>query len=894
MADDDFLEWTAKQSDWTRDALRRHAIQPRLELTINDKKEILNSIRHSCGFGELSAPLNAFLKSDHLAEKSVSEGRAVLCSLGPVKHLNRLAKGQKLNFATDGITIIYGDNGSGKSGFCRVAKKLCRSLSSEVLLGNVFEAGPHLPVEVSVRYLVDGMSAPEEETWINGTPTPRAISQISVFDSQNARLYIDQQNRIAFLPLQIALLEAHGSHRVELDRTFSEEIKEIDRRLKVSLPGGYSVNGEIAKFLQTLDPKSKGTVPDAAKLAALATLSVEEVDELAALQLALANDPSTMAARRRRAIAALTEYLSTVEVVDSGLSTTSANSLRDLREQAIISLQAAQLAANEKFLDLPLGGVGMSPWRLMYDFAKTYAASLGLNTDSGLPSATGDRCVLCQVELSPSACARIEGFNAFVSGVANKAADDAVRARDEALLKWKEIAIPSHETVLAMLGEYGTLSPERQKTVSSISLYFDAARKRRQSLLAATDAASFSAALELPSSIADLISSEIQNLEKEALLDEKAASDDRTRAATRARREYLSDRRKLGQDLPTLVARCVDLETKSKLQKCREAVETGSISRKITALRRSLVMDEFEGRVRAEIRELGLTHIPLTVNDSSANGGSYFEVGVESLSAVPNRNVLSEGEQRALALACFLAELGGDVSGHGMIFDDPVSSLDHVRIRRAATRIVNEATKGRQVIIFTHNLLFFNEVIDAAARGTPPIPVLESFIAQSEQHGFGIVSSDETWIARPVNKRVESLRGRLREFASVTDFTTDEWRRWAKDFYTDLRETWERFVEEVLLCKVVERFNSDVKTQSLKGVVMEDNDYKIIYWAMKLVSERSGHDMAPAKAIPVPTPDEMKVDLDQFDAYRQIIAKRKRMAEDRRKELESPPKATIL
>jgi hypothetical protein len=41
---------------------------------------------------------------------------------------------------------------------------------------------------------------------------------------------------------------------------------------------------------------------------------------------------------------------------------------------------------------------------------------------------------------------------------------------------------------------------------------------------------------------------------------------------------------------------------------------------------------------------------------------------------------------------------------------------------------------------------------------------------------------------------------------------------WA--FYTDLRETWERLVEEVLLGKVVEQFNRDVKTQSLKGVVV--------------------------------------------------------------------------
>ena len=69
----------------------------------------------------------------------------------------------------------------------------------------------------------------------------------------------------------------------------------------------------------------------------------------------------------------------------------------------------------------------------------------------------------------------------------------------------------------------------------------------------------------------------------------------------------------------------------------------------------------------------------------------------------------------------------------------------------------------------------------------------------------------------------------------------------SRTFCTDLRETWERLVEEVLLGKVVERFNSDVKTQSLKGVVVDDDDYVKIYWAMKRASERSGHDMASAR-----------------------------------------------
>ena len=63
---------------------------------------------------------------------------------------------------------------------------------------------------------------------------------------------------------------------------------------------------------------------------------------------------------------------------------------------------------------------------------------------------------------------------------------------------------------------------------------------------------------------------------------------------------------------------------------------------------------------------------------------------------------------------------------------------------------------------------------------------------------------------------------------------------------------------------------------------------------MKGVSERSGHDMAAGKAIPIPTPADMKTDLDVIEQYRIDATKPKKDAERRRIDLEEPPKATVL
>ena len=256
---------------------------------------------------------------------------------------------------------------------------------------------------------------------------------------------------------------------------------------------------------------------------------------------------------------------------------------------------------------------------------------------------------------------------------------------------------------------------------------------------------------------------EVAALEARAIENEQAAaSGSAQRSVDRLRFSELKDRNKLSQDLPTVLARLGDLEMVSKLSKCRELVNTGQVSQKITSLRRELFTAELEKRIQSEIETLDLTHLPFRVADRSEAGRSMFSVFLRTPVGVANDKVLSEGEQCALALACFFGELAGDDVKNGIVIDDPVSSLDHVRIRRIASRVVDEASKGKQVIVFTHNLLFFNEVAEASARANPPVPGGKRIITKSFESGFGLISeTDEPWIAQKVNDRITRIRAKL-------------------------------------------------------------------------------------------------------------------------------------
>ena len=75
--------------------------------------------------------------------------------------------------------------------------------------------------------------------------------------------------------------------------------------------------------------------------------------------------------------------------------------------------------------------------------------------------------------------------------------------------------------------------------------------------------------------------------------------------------------------------------------------------------------------------------------------------------------VLSEGEQKALALADFLAEVTAVPASSPVVFDDPITSMDYRRIHEVCDRIVALAD-DHQIIVFTHNIWFAAELLSKA------------------------------------------------------------------------------------------------------------------------------------------------------------------------------------
>ncbi|MGX9389527.1 AAA family ATPase [Nitrobacteraceae bacterium UC4446_H13] len=231
-----------------------------------------------------------------------------------------------------------------------------------------------------------------------------------------------------------------------------------------------------------------------------------------------------------------------------------------------------------------------------------------------------------------------------------------------------------------------------------------------------------------------------------------------------------------------------------------------------------------------------------------------------------NSDILSEGEKRALALAGFLAELKEVGARHGIVVDDPVSSLDHARMESVAKRLVQEAKTGRQVIIFTHNLFFHYAVLEAAH--DMKVCVRQEWIAKHGAGRFGIIDNNQQpWISMGVTKRLSIIDGLLQKEKSTYSEADEANRSFVTDVYTKMRETWEHTIEEILFAGVVGRFKLNVATMRLRAAHVEKSDYEAVYAGMTRCSKYSGHDQAAGVPADLPKFADIKADLDKLNLY---------------------------
>ncbi len=875
---------------WQRDLLRRVSTQ--VELSSKDLAEVQAIARHEHGLGggEVGRPVP--VTSAELSRAEPTRPRVVLRELRDVANANRLAKAQSLRFAIDGLTIVYGENGSGKSGYCRVLKSLCRvrKEAEEKILPDVFTPGaPQANPCATVRFDLDGKE--QSVQWSAPKAPPAALSAVSVFDARAAPLYVNSESRIDVLPAGLDILPRYGAALQKLAELVDKEVTTLERSAANPLPS-FDQSTSAGKFVSRLSAGSIQTgVPRESELRALATLSAEELAELARLESEARTDPTAIAGALRSAAEAAGTLAAHVDRLSQAVGTEAARHLADSLAAAREARQAAQLAAGSAFGNEALPGVGGGPWRLLFEQARAYSA-VAYPGEPFPPASADHLCVLCQQPLSQAATERLQRFDSFLRG---QTARDASNREQEVLALVATVRSAGAGDESARVQLLSGAGKEGVELGVAVTAFLQSAKARTAALLAGVERGSLvETGTPMSESPGPALQRRKVQWDARAVELERSATDAAERKQRTERLAELKARSQLAPILPTCVARIAELESLNRLRDFRKACDTTAVSKKATELRRLLVTREFEERLQAEMKHFGIEGLPVRTQDRSAGGQSLIGVALEATQKVKNTEVLSEGERTALALACFFAEVGGTPGHCGIVLDDPVSSLDQERRRLVAQRVVREAQSGRQVVVFTHDLSFLYELRAAAADCTPQVPVAQHELRKTAEAGCGTVFAETLpWVARPVKERLAQLDEKLKSIRALPNRNDDKYRAIVKDFGTDLREAWERFVEEVVLKGVAQRFQTQVKTQSLREVLVEDVDHRAINLGMTRASEWSGHDKAKGLGGGLPSPEELASEVTKLRAYQKELIARQIVALERRRKEERPPPATL-
>jgi hypothetical protein len=204
----------------------------------------------------------------------------------------------------------------------------------------------------------------------------------------------------------------------------------------------------------------------------------------------------------------------------------------------------------------------------------------------------------------------------------------------------------------------------------------------------------------------------------------------------------------------------------------------------------------------------------------------------------------------------------------GLVFDDPVSSLDHRRRWEVAERLAKESL-NRQVIVFTHDI-YFLLILEQKAEEIGAM-LTKNYIRRTAD-GYGVHSENLPFDVLGTKDRL----GRLRQMlvgvrTAAKDGDDDLLRQRTAKLYGQLRLAWERCIEEVLLNGAVQRFGEGVSTQRLKSVTVTDDDYHEIDAGMTK-SSKFEHDAAAAVGrLPMPDPDEIDADIERLARWRDAL-----------------------
>ena len=782
-------QWANKSDEWIR-RIVRHVLGSDSQVAENERALIYRLFLEEKGFSDRALPAEPPIA--HSAQTVGQPEPLHLSHISDVKGVNALVEGEKIKFGSR-LTLLFGENATGKTGYARILKGLAGSRSADDILPDV-----HLQEDPPSPFADIGYRLGETEVsyqW-NGERAQAPFDRMSLFDSPSVELHVDADLSYTYSPASLAIFDRVTLEVQEIGKSIEEELETL-KADSSTLLNRFDYRSSIYPHIQSL-----GVATNLAELQTLSQLSddaeAQKQDLETTIALLRADAIGQALSLRTGFQKVLTEALAFVSVAGK-LSVSEYNvtlsKLSDLqRDQE--SLRDSLFAA----ADLP--AEPDDTWESFIHSGQDYRRRL---ENLGVHDST--RCLYCRQTLGAEALQLIAKYGEYLEDQIAKDIEEqaaTIRSLVKQMQDFSLTAVRAFVVDLDTDPNFGKqASADQIETLKAIVTLDDTLRQRFTKEVSVDD--------DLPTRIT-AIKADIESW--------VSALNDTVEELQRQNSNREESIEAKGKQLYELKARLslkeswTEIENVVALAKCAERLESErraitTVLRNITGLTtrasEQLINKNFEQMFRNECSELRAPELELEFFGREGHPRRRRTLPGDHK---PSR-VLSEGEQKVIAIADFIAEAKMSEISVPVIFDDPVSSLDHRRVEEVATRIADLAS-DHQVVVFTHDIFFTACLLAIFDKSEGCV-----YYRVTDEDGMGTVTPG----TGPRWDTMSNLGAKINLSIEGAIKTAGEEREtYVREAYSSIRSWCELFVEQDMLAKVTERYQPNVRMTNLDRI----------------------------------------------------------------------------
>lgn len=786
--------------------------------------------------------------------------QVILAEISGIKGIGALAPQKPLTFG-EGLTIVYGPNGCGKSSYVRILKALANPQNADAVFGNVYRKTQEEP-EATATFIIDG--EPKSVLWNKASKRKHPIQ---IYDTIEADRFVNKENEVIYEPKLLAAITNMaqvyarlGDHFAQIEKTTAQEMSKLPQELMFH---------PIAKDFEALS--TQAGINDFIKVHPWTDTEIEELRNIkAGLQ---ENDPDRAVEMKTAQRDIIRNQGYEILKLLNFVSDSACSDYLEKRNRQITTKRAADLLAATSAGYSLLQEFGGDIWKTMWVRATEYVRSVEKSAE--LPITSSGRCALCQQELNTEAMSRMKRFQEFSQSSAMTEAEVArldFEAAVRLLQERVENKIDLSEREQALLSS--SIPSDSREYILTL---YRAILARCSWLLSYTDDTDTDIPY-IPSrdEICDGFKEKVDNLSAEIRV-LKTAAESRDKLICRM------------QELTVVKWAYENLLLKKKLVLLRDVCskcKTNSLTTLKKDLSKLLITDAYINRFQEEMNRLDTRRqikVELVAN-APRRGRSYHQIVLKDACALgkhKNNEILSEGEFRVVSLAAFLSDMSSWNRNLPFVFDDPITSLDHLYENSVAKRLI-ELSMERQVIVFTHRLAFA-QLLESVASDFNAVSAIAGDTSRAQIRHMELRNSplghpsmpnyvNNMKLDKAVNKLLDEDVRIIKEYFANGDYDAADAK--TRDLCTTFRNVIEYGVEQNLLSGVVSRFSRNVSTLKipcLNAIAQAD-----ISLFDSMMTKYSYYDHSHSIETPLPPPEieDIEADLIRMRDWAKSFAKR--------------------